>query len=70
MDSIMIMWGGAWQGGSGREPSGSTLLKRRQLERLGYTAVAVPYWEWDNLQGKVGSLAPVLCDHLLYYSSD
>jgi len=51
---------GAWQGGSGREPSGSTLLKRGQLAQLGYTAVAVPYWEWDALEGKVGYLAPVL----------
>ncbi|KAJ1487999.1 hypothetical protein T484DRAFT_1784639 [Baffinella frigidus] len=40
------------KGGSGREPSGSTLLKRRQLGELGYTAVAVPYWEWDDLEGK------------------
>ncbi|KAJ1487970.1 hypothetical protein T484DRAFT_1940176 [Baffinella frigidus] len=40
------------QGGSGREPSKGTLLKRRQLEQLGYTAVAVPYWEWNDLEGK------------------
>ncbi|KAJ1473975.1 RAP domain-containing protein [Baffinella frigidus] len=40
------------QGGSGREPSGSTLLKRRQLGELGYTVVAVPYWEWNDLEGK------------------
>ncbi|KAJ1488009.1 hypothetical protein T484DRAFT_1784665 [Baffinella frigidus] len=40
------------KGGSGREPSGSTLLKRRQLGELGYTAVAVPFWEWDALEGK------------------
>ncbi|KAJ1485744.1 hypothetical protein T484DRAFT_2396244 [Baffinella frigidus] len=46
---------GPWhflKGGSGREPSGSTLLKRRQLAQLGYTAVAVPYWEWNDLMGK------------------
>ncbi|KAJ1489156.1 hypothetical protein T484DRAFT_3524169 [Baffinella frigidus] len=41
------------KGESWREPSGSTLLKRTQLEQLGYTAVSVPYWEWDALQGKV-----------------
>ena len=45
-----------WQGGSGREPTGSTLLKRRQLGQLGYTAVAVPYWEWNDLEGKVPPL--------------
>ena len=53
-----IFLGGAWQVGSGREPSGSTLLKRRQLGQLGYTAVAVPHWEWRALEGKVRCLTP------------
>ena len=39
-------------GGSERVPKGSTLLKRRQLEQLGYTAVSVPHWEWYALKGK------------------
>ncbi len=30
----------------GREPTGATLLKRRQLGRLGWPLVSVPYWEW------------------------
>ena len=55
---------GAWQGGSGREPSGSTLLKRGQLAQLGYTAVAVPYWEWNALEGKVCYLVLDLYRHL------
>ena len=33
----------------GRTPSGSTLLKRKQLVQLGYTVVAVPFWEWEAL---------------------
>ena len=48
--SSWFYWGG-WQGGSERSPTGSTLLKRRQLGQLGYTAVAVPYWEWNDLEG-------------------
>ena len=35
--------------GDGRTPSGSTLLKRRQLEQLGYTVAPVPFWEWNAL---------------------
>jgi len=31
----------------GREPTGTTLLKRRQLQHLGWKLVSVPYWEWD-----------------------
>jgi hypothetical protein len=37
--------------GDGRTPSGSTLLKRKQLGLLGYTVVPVPFWEWDALKG-------------------
>jgi hypothetical protein len=33
-----------------REPTGSTLLKRRQVNNLdGIKIVSVPYWEWDKL---------------------
>ncbi|KAJ1486224.1 hypothetical protein T484DRAFT_1790559 [Baffinella frigidus] len=35
-----------------RTPSGSTLLKRKQLGQLGYTVVPVPFWEWDALRGE------------------
>ena len=38
------------QGPSGRVPTGSTLLKQRQLGQLGYKMVSVPYWEWDALR--------------------
>ena len=33
----------------GRAPTGATLLKRRQLQHLGWHLVSVPYWEWDAL---------------------
>ena len=39
------------QGTGGRLPSGSTLLKRRQLGQLGYEVVSVPYWEWGAFCG-------------------
>ena len=33
-----------------REPTGSTLLKRRQVSILdGIRIISVPYWEWDKL---------------------
>ena len=32
----------------GREPTGATLLKRRQLKHFGWRLVSVPYWEWDE----------------------
>ncbi|KAJ1482689.1 hypothetical protein T484DRAFT_1803178 [Baffinella frigidus] len=38
--------------GGGRQPTGSTLLKRRQLAQLGYTAVSVPYWDWKAFMAK------------------
>jgi len=36
----------------GRTPSGSTLLKRKQLGQLGYTVLPVPFWEWNALKGE------------------
>ena len=33
----------------GREPTGATLLKRRQLRHLGIRLVSVPHWEWERL---------------------
>ena len=33
-----------------KSPRGGTLMKRRHLELLGYTAVSLPYWEWDPLK--------------------
>ena len=33
----------------GREPTASTLLKRRQLRHFGWRLVSVPYWEWDEI---------------------
>ena len=38
--------------GDGRTPSGSTLLKRKQLGQLGYTVVPVPFWEWNAQRGE------------------
>ena len=38
------------QGANGRLPTGSTLLKHRQIGLLGYMVVSVPHWEWDALR--------------------
>ena len=35
----------------GREPTGATMLKRRQLRAAGWPLLAVPYWEWNELKG-------------------
>ena len=35
----------------GHSPTGATLLKRRQLRAAGWLLLAVPYWEWDALNG-------------------
>jgi len=32
---------------AGRDPTGATRLKRRQLQHLGWRLVSVPYWDWD-----------------------
>jgi hypothetical protein len=34
-----------------KTPTGTTLIKRRYLDLLGYILVSVPYWEWDGLSG-------------------
>ena len=33
----------------GRTPTGTTLLKRRQLRAAGWSLLSVPLWEWDDL---------------------
>ena len=38
---------GARQGGAGRRPTGSTVVKRRLLKSLGYIVIPVPYFEWE-----------------------
>ncbi|KAJ1471203.1 hypothetical protein T484DRAFT_3543624 [Baffinella frigidus] len=50
--------------GDARTPSGSTLLKRKQLGQLGYTVVPVPFWEWDALGGEEAKLRRYLGDKL------
>ena len=42
---------------SGREPTGATLLKRRQLKHLGWRLVSVPYWERDERTHQDQSMA-------------
>ena len=34
-----------------RDPTGSTVLKRRLLTLLGYKVTTVPYWEWGTVEG-------------------
>ena len=36
----------------GQQPSGATMLKRRQLRAAGWALLAVPHWEWNALRGK------------------
>ena len=38
----------------GQQPSGATMLKRRQLRAAGWALLPVPYWEWDALRSKAG----------------
>ena len=35
---------------TGHSPNSRTLLKRRQLQSLGWHLVSVPYFEWDPLR--------------------
>jgi hypothetical protein len=39
--------------GRSHQPTGSTLLKHRQLRYCGWRLESVPYWEWDAC-GKLG----------------
>ena len=41
-------------GAIGLTPVGATVMKHRHLERVGYTVLSVPYWEWDTLNHKDG----------------
>ena len=34
--------------GHSQQPNGATLLKHRQLRKLGWRLESVPYWEWDR----------------------
>ena len=36
----------------GQQPSGATMLKRRQLRAAGWALLPVPYWVWRELRGK------------------
>ena len=38
-------------------PTGSTVLKRRQLRAAGWSLVVVPYWEWNALGRENDDLA-------------
>ena len=33
----------------GQQPTGATMLKRRQLRAAGWALLPVPYWEWSAL---------------------
>eukprot|EP00746_Dinoflagellata_sp_MGD_P139133 gnl/MRDRNA2_/MRDRNA2_72642_c2_seq2.p1 gnl/MRDRNA2_/MRDRNA2_72642_c2~~gnl/MRDRNA2_/MRDRNA2_72642_c2_seq2.p1 ORF type:complete len:322 (+),score=59.07 gnl/MRDRNA2_/MRDRNA2_72642_c2_seq2:379-1344(+) len=37
------------KGKGAQSPSGSTILKHRQLRALGWRLVVVPYWEWETM---------------------
>ncbi|KAJ1477170.1 RAP domain-containing protein, partial [Baffinella frigidus] len=36
----------------GRRPLGSTLLKHRHLQAMGWTVISVPFWEWQAVAGR------------------
>ena len=40
--------------GRSHQPTGSTLLKHRQLRYFGWRLESVPYWEWDAGGCKLG----------------
>ena len=40
--------------GRSHQPTGSTLLKHRQLRYFGWRLESVPYWEWDACGCKLG----------------
>jgi len=45
----------------GRKPTGSTILKRRQVTNLeGIPVVSIPYWEWDKLRRDSDKKQPYL----------
>ena len=46
--------------GRSKQPAGPTLLKHRQLRRLGWRLATVPYWEWDRDKQLPHSLAQLL----------
>lgn len=50
----------------GRKPTGSTILKHRQITNLvaGLRVVSVPYWEWDELGNDCGKKRQYLCSLL------
>ena len=50
--------------GGGVDPTGATLLKQRQLEFLGWKVLAVPHFEWVNLQEKLHDECLYLDDSL------
>ena len=41
--------------GRSHQPTGSTLLKHRQLSYFGWRLESVPYWEWDAGGHKLGA---------------
>jgi hypothetical protein len=36
--------------GESHQPTGSTVIKRRQLRNFGWRLINVPYWEWTRMQ--------------------
>ena len=45
---------------TGRSPTASTMLKRRQLRSMGWNLLPVPYFEWDPLRNQQEE-----CEYLL-----
>ena len=46
----------------GRKPTGSTILKHRQVTNLeGISLVSVPYWEWNKVKRDSNQKQQYLC---------
>ena len=53
--------------GAGKRPVGAKLLKRRQLQALGWTVLGVPFWEWDEVSKGHGSQEAGDCEAQVEY---
>ena len=53
--------------GAGKRPVGAKLLKRRQLQALGWTVLGVPFWEWDEVSKGQGSQEAGDCEAQVEY---
>lgn len=61
---VVVQVDGPWRF-AGRRPTGTTLVRRRQLTRLGWRLLPLPHWEWSALSPERGG-AKKMQTYLLY----